>query len=415
MKRIVFLLCIIMAVSLSTPFKAEETISVEREIIEGVERLVIEGTAHHPFRIVRGDDNNHYISRGIQSGDDHHVVYGYAILERTSSFSDGFIIVLDNSGTIVAEEIIDYDHLEEVMDVQIGDEALYVHLRQSIDNRPENVIHRKDFLLRVTETIDILHEDDEGIQRVLYERQGLYFSKSTQGAYEHAYHVHEGLLEEGEIHGLEDKGQYRGTLELHSLCETSMFEEAAFERSLVIDYPGHYTIRCDETDYAFTLHPEIEGVRLHEQSTAPVSITVSGGRVWLNDDLYVNGTLVNEPGHYTLKTEGANGYEESAYFTLESGLEGVEEGGVYSGVKTVFFSGEGYLNETPISSGHSFEESGPYTLKILGNADYEERITFEILPGPTPPIRNLLRFEILLAAGGIIMTSGLVFLFLRKR
>lgn len=415
MKRIVFLLGIMAIAASRTPVGAEEVFTATHQEIDGVETLVIEGSAHHPFRIERGDDDNRYTVNGMRHEDGVHAVFGYADLKRTPSVYDGFLIAFDDAGTIIAEEIFDYDHLEEVRDVQIGRDAFFVHLSQSKDDRHEALPHRRDFLLSVTDTVEVMHEQDARILRVLYEQDALYFSERHQGGYEHAVHVHEGLLEAGKIHGLEDQGQYRGEVTFHSLCETSTFEDEPFKRSLSVDYPGHYTVGCDGEAHTFTLHPSIEGVTLHEQSSAPVSIDVSGGRIWLNEDLYVNKSMVDMPGDYTLRVEGANGYETTDLFVLGSGLEGVEEGGVYSNVKTVFFSGEGFLNDEPITSGHSLKTSGVHTLKITGADDYEETVSFEILPDEPSPIRNLMRFEIILAASGLIITGGIVFLYLRKR
>lgn len=415
MKKIVFLLAILAIVSLETPVWAEEPFTTSHQIIDGEETLVIEGNAHQPIRIERGDNDNRYTVNGMRHQEGLHVVYGYAELERTASVYDGFLIAFDDEGAVVAEVVIDYDHLEEVRDVRIGKDAFYAHLSQSKDDRREALPHRKDYLLKVTDTVEVMHEQDERIQRILYEEDTLYFSERYEGWYEHAFHIRDGLLTPMRVHGLEDQGQYRGEVTFHSLCETATFEGEPFERSFVVDYPGHYTVECDGKAHAFTLHPEIEGVALHEQSTSPVSIDVSGGRIWLNDDLYVNKDIVDMPGNYTLRVEGANGYEQTDRFALGSGLEGVEEDGVYNSVRTLFFSGEGYLNDEPISSGHSLEESGLYSLRITGADDYEESVSFEILPDPPTPIRNLMRFEILLAVGGLIITGGVVFLFLRKR
>lgn len=415
MKRIVFLLAIIAAVSLKMPVRAEEPFTASHQIIDGEETLVIEGNAHHPVRIERGDNDNRYTVNGMRHKDGVHVVYGYAELERTPSVYDGFLIAFDDEGTIVVEEVFDYDHLEEVRDVAVGEDAFFVHLSQSKDDRREALPHRRDFLLSVTDTVEVMQEQESRIHRILLEGDALYFSERHQGWYEHAVHVRDGQLDTGMVHGLEDEGRYRGDVTFHSLCETATFEDEPFERNLTVDYPGHYTVGCDGEVHTFTLHPSIDGVELHETSEAPASVDVSGGRVWLNEDLYVNKTIVDMPGNYTLRVEGANGYENTDRFALESGLEGIEDGGVYSGLKTVFFSGEGFLNDEPITSGHSLEESGVHTLRITGADDYEETVSFEILPGKTPPIKNILRFEIVLGACGLIITGLLVFLFLRKR
>ncbi|MFP4078366.1 MAG: hypothetical protein ACLFUQ_04420, partial [Candidatus Izemoplasmataceae bacterium] len=148
---------------------------------------------------------------------------------------------------------------------------------------------------------------------------------------------------------------------------------------------------------------------------APAAIEVSGGRTWLNDDLYINGTLVAKPGYHTLKVEGANDYLYTAHFTLESGLEGVEEGGVYTDSKTLFFSGEGVLNEEAIDSGHTLKNPGSYTLKILGHSDYEEKVSFEIMEGKAPKIENIPKFELAIASVAIVITGVTVYFFLRKR
>ncbi len=416
MKRIVFLLSMLAFWTLTDgTLGAEEPVMITHELIDGAERLVIEGKTHTPFRLVLGDEHNRYVDSGYRQENGWHVVYGYASLETSPSFYEGFLVVFDDGGVIRRESTIDFDHLEEVMDVRITDDALYVHVRQSIDNRPEGLIHRRDYLLKMEDGEDIIHEQTEKIRRMIFEENVLYFSEHYQGIFEKAYHMDHGLLEENAIFGLEDRGQYRDVLEVHSLCAHSTFEGDPFERSLRVDYPGHYTMGCGDESYTFTLHPGIEGVTLHDVTKAPAALDISGGRVWLNGALHMEGETLDRPGHYTLKVEGANDYAHTTYFTLESGLEGVEEGGVYSQMKTLFFSGTGFLNDTPISSGVTLEDAGVHTLRIVGEGDYEETVTFEIQKGASPPIKNLLRFEIILGLCGVVLTGGIVFLFLRKR
>ncbi|MFW5913453.1 MAG: hypothetical protein ACOCSM_00160 [Bacillota bacterium] len=416
MKKIVFLLGILMVGCIQGSLSAEETIRIDEEVIDGSTRLVIEGTTHHPFRIVRGDEDNRYYMTGHLDQGDVHAVYGYASLETTPSFYDGFVVVFDKTGEILMEETIDFDHLEEVMDVHLEDESLFVHLRQSVDNRPEGMIHRKDLLLEVREEgVTELHESRNEIKRVHYERGMFYFSESYQGHYEKGIDVNNETLVDQKLYGLESHGHYDGSVTIHSFCESSSFEEEVFTNSLVVDYPGHYALECDGDAYTFTVNPQIEGVKLNDRTIAPVAIEVSGGRTWLNDDLYINGELVANPGYHTLKVEGTNDYLYTAPFTLESGLEGVEEGGVYTDAKTLFFSGEGVLNDETIVSGHTLKNPGSYTLKILGQSDYEEVVSFEILEGKTPKIEDIPRFELAIAFVGIVITSVTVYFFLRKR
>ncbi|MFW6298794.1 MAG: hypothetical protein ACOC14_03850 [Bacillota bacterium] len=416
MKKIVFLLSICLMGCFQHSLSAESNVAVDEEVIDGVSRLVIEGTAHHPYRIVRGDEANRYVKTGHETFDGLHAVYGYGVFEGTPSHFDGFLMVFDETGTILLEETLDFDHLEEVMDVHLDGDVAYVHLRQSVDNRPDGMIHRKDYLLEIDgETVNPLHETSSEIQRMDFERGMVYFSETYQGHYEKGYDVTKGALAGEKLHGLEPHGQYRGEMVVHSFCETALFEGETFTKSHRVDYPGHYTLECDGTDVEFTVNPEIEGVELNGRALAPVALSVSGGRVWLNDDLYIDETLIERPGYHTLRIEGANDYLYTAHFTLESGLEGVEDGGVYSDGKTLFFSGEGRLNDESIASGHTLKEPGSYTLRILGQDDYEEVVSFEIQKGNASKIKNIAGFELGIAIAGIVATGITVYIFFRKR
>ncbi|MFW6298232.1 MAG: hypothetical protein ACOC14_01000 [Bacillota bacterium] len=416
MKKIVFLLSICLMGCLQATLNAEKNVSVDNETIDGTSRLVIEGTAHHPFRIVRGDANNRYVKTGHATFDALHAVYGYGSFDGTPSLFDGFLIVFDETGDILVEKTLDFDHLEEVMDVHLEEDLAYVHLRQSVDNRPDNTIHRKDYLLEIDgETVNTLHESSSEIRRMDYEEGMVYFSETYQGHYERGYDVKKDVLADTKLHGLEPHGQYRGDVVMHSFCEAATFDDEPFTKSQRVDYPGHYTLECDGKDYDFTVNPKIDGVELNGRALAPAALNVSGGRVWLNDDLYIDGTLIESPGYHTLRIEGANDYLYTAHFTLDSGLEGVEDGGVYNETQTVFFSGRGRLNDESITSGHAIKEPGNYTLEILGEGDYEESVSFEILEKSSPKIKNIAGFEIGIAVVAIAAAGLMVYAFLRKR
>jgi len=386
-------------------------VSVER--IDGEVVTVIEGEGNVPFRIERGDSENRYTITQSYYENGRFILFGYVELSGTTAFYDGYALIVNEMGGIELETIIERNHLSEVKALKVNDNEVYglidqhLHIEDTLD-------FKSSLIMKLEETSEVLYESETQIQRFKVEAGALFMSGEYFGPYERALMNDGTLLKTGETHGIEKGGQYAGEVTFYTLCSDANIDGTPIEDVHKETYPGHYVFTCQDQKHSFTVNPTIEGVTLFEETEAPLSISVSGGRVWLNDDLYSSEDLIDMPGYHTLRVEGANGYELRRSFTLTSGLSGIENGEVYKEPRTLYFSGVGTLNGSPIQPGHVIDESGSYDLLINGHDTYEEAYEFEIDFEDEATEFEEVRLEVGLVAGAFLFTGG-GFLIYKKR
>ncbi len=415
MKKIVFLLFCVGILGFMHPVKGSmDQADVTYETLDGDSVLVIEIEGTKPIRIERGNEEDRYTITQQYYEDGHYVFFGYAHLEETLSHFDGYVLVVSEEGHIEYEQIVDEHYLEEVKAAKVHSDALYLLVEQSINHRPASSEFRASLVLKVTDEYEVLHQSDAPLKRMKILDGALFMSDTYAGNYEWGL-IDGELMETGDILGLEEGGQYIEEVRFFSLCEDSRVSGEAIEAAHSETYPGHYQFTCHESVIDFTVHPLIEGVTLFEKKAAPIAVSVSEGRVWLNDDLYVSDTLIDEPGYHTLKIEGAHDYELKRSFTLTSGLEGVEEEGLYDNERTLYFSGRGFLNEVPVKSGHTITKSNDYELIVKGLNDYTETVNFSVELEDDSPQFNQSRLEIGLVTGAVLFTGGGIFIYKKRK
>ncbi|MGM0435859.1 MAG: hypothetical protein ACQEQA_02280 [Bacillota bacterium] len=414
MKKIVFLLCMIGLVGLpSSPLEATDGAKVTQETIDGEKVTVIEGEGKVPFKLIRGDRENHYEITQSYESDGQFIMFGYAELKDTTAFYDGYVLVVNDSGEIEHETIIERNYLTEVKAVEMTEDAVYVLVDQHI-RKEDDVVFKSSLVMKLSDETKGMHETEYQLRRIDVDSGAIFMSEAFSGPYEHALMEDGTVVENGETYGLEDGAQYSEEVLFYTLCENAMSDGAPIEKVHRETYPGHYLFTCEDKEMVYTLNPLIEGVTLFEERKAPLTVAISGGRTWLNDELYVSESLIDMPGYHTLRIEGANGYELRRSFTLTSGLEGVLDGETYHEKIPLFFSGNGLLNGTEIQSGHVIDESGEYDLVIDGYEGYSETYSFEVNLGEETPGFDEVKLEIGIVAGAFLFTGG-GFLIYKKR
>ena len=414
MKKIVFLLCMtLFVVSPNALLASTEGADVTYERIDGEEVTVIEGEGKVPFRLIRGDSENHYTITQSYYEKDRFILFGYAELKDTTAFYDGYVLVVNEMGAIEQETIIERNYLSEVKALQATDNAFYVLVDQHL-HKEGDIEFKSSLIMQLGEESEVLHESETPLKRFMLEDGALFMSGEYSGSYERALMKAGTILNEGETYGLKDSEQYNGEVTFYTLCRDAKTDGVPVENVHQEAYPGYYVFTCDEREISYTVNPIIEGVTLFEETKAPLAISVSGGRVWLNEDLYVSESLIDMPGYHTLRVEGANGYELRRSFTLTSGLEGALDGEVYHEKTTLYFSGVGTLNGAPIHSGHVIDESGEYALVIDGYDTYQETYGFQVEMGEETTDFDEVRLEVGIVAGAFLFTGG-GFLIYKKR
>jgi hypothetical protein len=412
MKKIVFLLWSLSVLCLALPAKAsggEVSVTVEDPF------LVIEGNGSDPFKIERGDSANRYTITQHYYEKGHYILFGYVDLEETMSKYDGYVLIVSDAGVIVHEHIIDRNYLEEVKNVSMVEEALYLLVDQSVAKRPEPTEFKSSVIVKITDKIEYLYESQAPLKRFEVDGEAVFMSTTYSGPYERALMRDGSMLEKGETYGLSDGKQYTGQADFYTLCGEGKVDGEAVDKRYTTTYPGHYVFTCDEDTTHFTVHPEIEGIKLFENKPAPVSIDVSEGRLWLNDDLYVSKSLIDRPGYHTLKIEGANGYELRRSFTLTSNITGAEEGKTYQAARTLYFSGDGFLNGTSINSGEVVDKSGVYELQIKGFGEYTETLNFTLDVNNNEESFDKVKLQIGVVLGAVVFTAGGVVVYKKRK
>jgi hypothetical protein len=154
------------------------------------------------------------------------------------------------------------------------------------------------------------------------------------------------------------------------------------EHGVRIDFPGHYILQYDGFDYQFTVEPTISGVDDLASYNEPVTPFITSGKLFLNDDLFVSGSTISDPGYYELTIQGINGYQKVISFTITSHLSGVVHNQTYQEPVEMTFNGTGYLNNGFITSPFRVEDPGEYVLTIEGKNTYKETYYFAIMEPP---------------------------------
>lgn len=185
------------------------------------------------------------------------------------------------------------------------------------------------------------------------------------------------------IEGVENSSVYIGSVEPIISGGILKLNGEEYISGTTIDIPGNYILEIHGADeyykkIIFIVRPEKVNVVNCETYNHSVIPAVSKGTLTLNGEPYVSGTLLNQSGNYTLQIVGANGYLEIINFTLKAGAN-VEDGASYVDEITLHFVGKATLNGGSVEAGTTINEVGNYHL-VLTDGENTYSSTFSIEP-----------------------------------
>ncbi|GEM_PF-907110 len=376
MKKIAFLFGIMALFGFFPELSAlDRHIEVERDNIEDTPVLVVSVSGRDNFELVLGEPDLKYSSKGVEIVGEHYVVYGNVLDERDNRRAyDAFMLIVDGQGETLVREILDFGFHEGIEEVFHVENRMIALVEQTFEDTDGTKHHFAYF-----EEGGHVQTLSPGLELKRLEKHGdvLYLSENNAGYFERALLPDGEFLSPGVVHGLMHRGEYETGVMFHSL-NLYEIEGKTVRNAHVVDYPGHYSFSVSGRIQAFTVHPRVEGIKAQGVYDKPVAVHVDSGHLFLNNDAYKNGELIDKVGHHTLRIEGLNGYEKRISFTVTSGLIDIENHGVYDEAQTLSFRGEGELNGTPLASGTTLDEAGDYTLTISGVNDYVETHHFTL-------------------------------------
>lgn len=160
-----------------------------------------------------------------------------------------------------------------------------------------------------------------------------------------------------------------------------------------LSYPGIYFIEINDGDYNFsftiTLHPDymINGIRYEEGYLGTVKV-FSFGELYINGDEYLIGSSLTEVGNYTLIIKGENDYHKEVNFVILPDVvyndgtdqEQLMEDSEFMTPIRIFSNSQAMFLNDEIYSSDLIDLPGVYTLTLIGINNYQEEISFTIIP-----------------------------------
>ncbi len=393
MKRYVFLwlgLGVLFAFSTMAVNAEEETdLDYQRSLDDfGVYTFELTATGKHNFTVRIGCNEVRYYANAAFINDELIYVYGYVNDRQSASYYQAWLWVLDAAGNTLYSRVMQWGELSEIVNVLKFEEGwMFIVEESSIDNDNYQFQHTH---LIVFDPYYAQYQSaalDFQIVRTYYEDNRWFLSRQYHGHYSLAVNYDLDFFWADELIGVTAYQEFYGSVTIEFI-NSVLINGERYINGAVIDYPGHYILQFDEQVIPFTVHPEIIGIVDGLQTSQAVAFDLSQGQLFLNDELYVSNTLIDQPGHYTFKVKGINHYEYSLSFTIDANLQGVLHNQVYASPRTLIFNGQGYLNHRPLRSGTVISEEGIYALDIYGVNGYHEHHRFHIITEEETSVNN---------------------------
>ncbi|PAT01524.1 hypothetical protein CI105_06470 [Candidatus Izimaplasma bacterium ZiA1] len=318
-----------------------------------------------------------YTINGIINHKNNTIIYGYCVNDDTDTFYDVFYTVFDASGNIINDYTNDFNKQEEIIKFYtLGNDVFFYFNQASLDYEPITesfYVVKLDNQYGVDDYIKIegvveSSDNDEYLIKFNFEHLGNYDLGVTKNLK---------IIDETYTIDLNNRSNFED-VKILVLNPVTLNNEVIYD-SILIDYPGHYEIMINNATHTFDVEALIEGVIANSIVKEPIIVTYNKGQVFLNDDLYLSGTIIEEPGFYQLIVNGINDYQKIIEFTIKPEVNGIINNTVYKEPITLDFNGEGYLNNQFIESGFYVENEGEYLLKIKGVNGYLENYYFQII------------------------------------
>ncbi len=189
------------------------------------------------------------------------------------------------------------------------------------------------------------------------------------------------------VNGVVDNETYINNVLITFNNGTAKLNDEDFVSGTVVNNPGdNKLVIIGDNNYIktinFVINPEIEGVESLGRYTPSLTPIISGGIITLNGDPYVSGTEINVPGNYTLVVKGKVSYSKTMYFTvLPEQINVVHGTTYYEPIVVATSNGVLTLNGNPYESGSTLNASGDYQFTVSGVGGYSQSINFSLNAG----------------------------------
>lgn len=373
---------------------------------ERFQGIFLEGSGGASFSLVLGGNPHTYRLHSLHATEEGFFLVGERMtLTQTIQKEVIFFITLSRTGVILDSVYMDdfqADSVKEVVPFQgawlilagrnhyyedhvVGDEHVLHWYEDGVFKHTFTNFGHEINLITVFDDSVGLHRSEIRPYDLLLVDEHTLLSRSTQGLY-----------------GIADGAEYIGEVSVYFVGNLDQGNKR-FTEPFTLDEPGHYTFTYQGQDISFTLHPEVRGVIPGAVMRKPLRIEYDKAQAYLNEDLYVSGSLIDQPGHHVLRFKNGS-YLYEVPFTISANVEGIFDRQTYNDIRRVTFLGEGYINNTFVESGITLTENGTYTLRVFGVNDYEEQHTFSILIAEeTDWLDTWWMTEIVLMGGSVLL------------
>ena len=338
-----------------------------------------------------------------------HVFYGYTHNYEGETYYDPFLLILDKEGNQEFLLLDDFGELEEVRQVVVIDNVLFIRIEQNNENEFENIVFTQNIFVTYDFEYNKLNEvttDSQIVRTANTDKMFLYDYDYIEG-YSGALTSELEFLYDDTLDIATDQ-IFNDTVTILFVNEAELNEEVVYH-GVTIEYPGNYELLYNDFTYSFIVEPVITGVEDEEVYTQSVTPLIKSGKAYLNNDLYVSGTEISEPGNYVLRIQGMNGYEKNINFTINSAVTGIINNQIYDDSIELEFEGEGYLNNTYIQSPYTVTDDGEYLLKIRGEGNYLETYYFTVdKPDDKPTVIDYVQKYDVVFLGVVVVVGGII-------
>lgn len=337
--------------------------------------LMIEGSGRHEFTLDLGDDIFDYSLNKVSTDTGRFLIEGYILNWKERSY-DPFLLDLSKEGHTVSFHIFEDDLDQDIVGAYPLKDGYLVHLESTQDNGQGSLIPYRHHLGILNEGNYETIKTNDRVTDIKEDYLGYFVYFNYEEIPRYMFSFDGSLINEDDILGIDVHGVYEGEVNLQFLGSATL-NDVDIKSPFKVSIPGKYTFIKSGKVIPFTLNPIVSGVVSNTMYSEAISIDYSSGQAYLNDHYYAPGELIEEPGHYIFGLYNDN-YIYEIPFTITASIGGVIPMHTYTEPVTLDFEGDAYLNNQYIASGTMVSEPGHYTLKVFGLNDYLETISFKI-------------------------------------
>ncbi len=372
MKNIVFLwifvgFLLVSLTSVNAEARYDDSVNVNDgdalEIIVGGHRIVKEGDFNILGSLAFDETWMFYGSKLVK--DNHERVY------------HGYLIEVGLEGEILFEFISDDPLQQEITHVIDFNGTALAVMSQESEMHQDSKKSTKFMWFKDGEVNHETSVEMHGFRAYTIIDDMIYLARYNNGHYDLTIDKHHTVNKEL-LRGLAEDKTYDGEVTFTTLSPLYVDGYRYGVGTHVISYPGYYTLETPRFSTTFSVNPVLKNIehgRVYDEDITPM---ISGGQIFVNDQIFPVGGTIKDPGHYRIDVFGRNGMKKTVDITRSHDLQGVIDGEIYDDPVTVHFTGDAYLNGQPLMNGRVIDQNGRHTLTISGENGYESTVVFEL-------------------------------------